>query len=414
MRSSKSFSFYRFFFCLFVFFLARVAFSLVNLRNVRQLTASGVNTNASTWLLLSDLFRTYLSMSGAFGQFFIGVVYILCSSSLKLLCSLSLKTPALKLGTWNVRTTTPGFSGDLQEVNDARKTAVIDRELSRLQMDIVALQETRLPETGSVRERDFTPFWQGKPSDGDREHGVGFAVRNRLWVPLLHQQKEQSESCLSGLQTSSRPISLISAYAPTLASTAEVKDKFYDDLSTAIRRIPDRDLLITAGDFNVRVGVDHNSWPNCLGQFGTGKMNENGQRLLELCCHHGLCISNTFFNTKPQHRVSWRHPRSKHWHQLDLILTFPTSRSLAATRAPIVTLTTLWCVAMWRSAQRVSTVRERRADLASTPGKHAIKEKWRSLRVWWRILSLAQPLQMPKTDGNTSEILKLNIRWWLP
>ena len=50
-------------------------------------------------------------------------------------------------------------------------------------------------------------------------------------------------------------------------------------------------------------------------------MNENGQRLLELCCHHSLSITNTFFMTKPQHKVSWRHPRSKHWHQLDLVLT---------------------------------------------------------------------------------------------
>ena len=25
--------------------------------------------------------------------------------------------------------------------------------------------------------------------------------------------------------------------------------------------------------------------------------------------------------TKPQHKVSWRHPRSKQWHQLDLVLT---------------------------------------------------------------------------------------------
>ena len=91
-----------------------------------------------------------------------------------------MKTAALKLGTWNVRTMTPGFSDNLQEVNDARKTAVIDRELSRLQMDIVALQETRLPETGSVRVRDFTLFWEVKPSDEVREHGVGFAVRNRL------------------------------------------------------------------------------------------------------------------------------------------------------------------------------------------------------------------------------------------
>ena len=227
-----------------------------------------------------------------------------------------MKTPALKLGTWNVRTMTPGFSDDLQEVNDARKTAVIDRELSRLQMDIVALQETRLPETGSVRERDFTLFWQGKPSNEVREHGVGFAVRNKL-LGSITPPAEGTERILSlRLQTSSGPVSLISAYAPTLASTAEAKDKFYDDLGAAIRRIPDRELLFVAGDFNARVGVDHNSWPTCLGQFGTGKMNENGQRLLELCCHHGLCVSNTFFNTKPQHRVSWRHPRSKHWHQL--------------------------------------------------------------------------------------------------
>ena len=33
-----------------------------------------------------------------------------------------------------------------------------------------------------------------------------------------------------------------------------------------------------------------------------------------------LCIASSYFRTKPQHKVSWRHPRSKHWHQLDLIL----------------------------------------------------------------------------------------------
>lgn len=38
-------------------------------------------------------------------------------------------------------------------------------------------------------------------------------------------------------------------------------------------------------------------------------------------CYHNLCVISTFFNTKPQNRVSWRHHRSKHGHQLDLILT---------------------------------------------------------------------------------------------
>ena len=33
-----------------------------------------------------------------------------------------------------------------------------------------------------------------------------------------------------------------------------------------------------------------------------------------------VCVTNSFFQTKPQHRVSWCHPRPKHWHQLDMIL----------------------------------------------------------------------------------------------
>ena len=43
--------------------------------------------------------------------------------------------------------------------------------------------------------------------------------------------------------------------------------------------------------------------------------------MLELCCYHGLCVTNTFFPCKEIHQVSWRHPRSRHWYQLDLVLT---------------------------------------------------------------------------------------------
>ena len=75
------------------------------------------------------------------------------------------------------------------------------------------------------------------------------------------------------------------------------------------------------GEFNARVGADYNSWSRSIGHFGIGKLYENGQRLLELCSYHDLCITNTFFSTKLNHRVSWRHPRSHHWHQLDLVIT---------------------------------------------------------------------------------------------
>ena len=95
-------------------------------------------------------------------------------------------------------------------------------------------------------------------------------------------------------------------------------DKFYEELDCAIKKLPTNEHLYLLGDFNARIGSDHAAWSSCIGHFGVGILNDNGQRLLELCSLHDMCISNTFFATKPWHRVSWRHPKSRHWH---LIIT---------------------------------------------------------------------------------------------
>ncbi|XP_069176039.1 uncharacterized protein [Procambarus clarkii] len=103
--------------------------------------------------------------------------------------------------------------------------------------------------------------------------------------------------------------SLINAYAPTLTSSSEAKGEFYDDLGLTLRDIPQQEPVFFLGDFNASVGSDHSSWPSYLDQFA--KMHESGQRLLEFWCRHDLCLIISFFDTKPQHKVSWRHLRSK-------------------------------------------------------------------------------------------------------
>ncbi len=128
-------------------------------------------------------------------------------------------------------------------------------------------------------------------------------------------------SLFASLPLQAQSISWASIYAPTLCSSAEIKDEFYEELETTIKEVLTAEHLFLLRDFNARIGDDHNSWPRCIGHFGIGKLNENGQRLLELCSYHDLCISNTFFSTKSCHRESWRHPRSCHWHQLDLVIT---------------------------------------------------------------------------------------------
>ena len=52
----------------------------------------------------------------------------------------------------------PGISDNYTHTGDTRKTAIIDRELSRLDVSITALQETRLHSDGSLREENYTFF----------------------------------------------------------------------------------------------------------------------------------------------------------------------------------------------------------------------------------------------------------------
>lgn len=231
---------------------------------------------------------------------------------------------ALRFGTWNVRTMRtglPDISGCSPSAQDLRKTSVIDLELTRLNVSIAALQETRLPDEGSMCEQNYKFFWKGKALNEHREYGVGFAVRNDLLSSIEGPRGISDRIMVLRLLTTCGYVTIISAYAPTLKSSAESKDEFYDQLCITMREIHPGDRILILGDFNARVGQDDQAWPECLGKYGVGKQNENGQRLLEFCCKYQLCVTNTYFKGKLMRRVSWKHPRSGYWHQLDVALT---------------------------------------------------------------------------------------------
>ena len=128
-----------------------------------------------------------------------------------------------------------------------------NNELRRLQVDIIALQETRLAENGIIRERDYSFFWEGKAADKTKEHGVGFAIKNNLLGSIIPSSERTERLLKLQLQTSAGLVSLISAYAPTLAFASELKDRFFDDLSAAISKVPLQEPLFIFSDFNARV-----------------------------------------------------------------------------------------------------------------------------------------------------------------
>ena len=119
--------------------------------------------------------------------------------------------------------------------------------------------------------------------------------------------------------TKNRFATFVSVYSPTLDSSDDVKDLFYDTLYSTLGIISQDDKIILLGDFNARVGRNHDIWHGVIGHHGVGNMNSSGHRLLSLCSELGLAMTNTFFHLRDMHKTFWMHPRSKHWHLIDYV-----------------------------------------------------------------------------------------------
>lgn len=233
-----------------------------------------------------------------------------------------MKNKTFTVASWNVRTLL-----DLKDnINrPERRTALITHELARLKIDVAALSETRLSGEGNINETctGYTVFWKGKEDGEHRIHGVGFAVRTSL-VKEHHLAPIAINERLMTLRIPlfrDRYLTLISSYAPTLNDDEDSKNRFYHQLNTVLTKVPATDKLLLLGDFNARVGRDNRLWENVMGSQGVGNCNANGLLLLGLCAEHELFITNTQFRLPNRYKTTWMHPRSKHWHLIDYVIT---------------------------------------------------------------------------------------------
>ncbi|KAI8433746.1 hypothetical protein MSG28_015725 [Choristoneura fumiferana] len=224
-------------------------------------------------------------------------------------------------GAWNVRTLLDNDGNLCPE----RKTAVVARELGRYNVDVAALSETRLPDEGQLVELGggYTFYWKGSSQSDPRRAGVGFAVRTSIAVKL-----PECPVCISDRIITLRLnlsgnnfLNIISIYAPTMGNEDSIKERFYEELCQCLSKIRPSEQILLLGDFNARVGQDHESWPNVIGKHGVGSMNSNGRMLLTLCAQYDLTITNTLFRLPDKYKTTWMHPRSKHWHLIDYAIT---------------------------------------------------------------------------------------------
>jgi len=229
------------------------------------------------------------------------------------------------LGAFNVRT-----------LKQAGQQAALVRTLDSLAIDVCCVSETRIQDPStyvnlsapSVCSR-YRLRTSGDPSSQAAGYaGVGIVLSSRAEASLVDWIPVNARLCAVRLTTSTatqrslgnkRCLFVISAYAPTDPSSEAVKDAFYQELTSLLRKAKSSDIIVLAGDLNAQVGRLGESERQLGGTFGLDtERTDNGERLLQLCADQKLFLSSTAFRHKKRRVATWRPPNSEQpWTQID-------------------------------------------------------------------------------------------------
>ena len=230
----------------------------------------------------------------------------------------------IRVGCWNVRS----LGNPTRQDSHLRNVL---RTMAEKNLHILALSEVRWPGHGAAQIGRNGIVYSGSATDDPhhRRRGVAVVLSERgasAWRFANSVMDPVSERILRlRLKSHTGYLSLIAVYAPTNEPANEEESiDFYEELQECVRQVPRGDMLLILGDCNARVGNDVMSWRGTIGQFGPEEQNKNGLHLLNFCALNGLAITNTFFQHRPCHQMTWFHPaevsQSGRGHVLDYVI----------------------------------------------------------------------------------------------
>ncbi|XP_047029965.1 uncharacterized protein LOC124637498 [Helicoverpa zea] len=215
----------------------------------------------------------------------------------------SVRELRLRYASWNVGTMT-GRGRELADV------------LKRRRINVACLQETKWK---GARAREigegYKFFYCG--SDGKR-NGVGIVLDNRLKECVVDVKRMNDRLIAVKLIVDGKAINVISVYAPQSGCEESVKEKFWEDFDCLMMNVQDSEEVYVGGDFNGHVGRESHGYERVHGGRGFGTRNASGETLLQAASAFDLAITNTWFNKREEHLVTYK--SGHHATQIDYFL----------------------------------------------------------------------------------------------
>ncbi|XP_072398398.1 uncharacterized protein [Diabrotica undecimpunctata] len=182
-------------------------------------------------------------------------------------------------------------------------------ELKNANMDIVVLTETKKKGTGTETVNNYTHIFSGIPKHQRAKRGVSVMVHKKFKHKITDFETIDENIIRVNININQTPVTILGVYAISDDESIAAKDEFFEKLNDIITNIGKSRELIILGDLNSRVGQRINS--EVIGPYGEINLNDNGERLIQVCQSHTLRIMNGFYKHKDIHKYTWvQHTRN--------------------------------------------------------------------------------------------------------
>lgn len=224
--------------------------------------------------------------------------------SYKVLQVVNKRNPYKKFGTWNART-----------MLQTEKLENVNIEMNRQNIEILGLSETRWVGNGDFTSDQYRIIHSGKQKG---KAGIAVVLNSKWAQTAIGQATISDRLVMVKLRSYPNDTIILQVYMPTSNDDIGEVEKVYEDIEELLKLIKQNDNLIIMGDFNAVIGEGSDGKE--VGNYGLGKRNDRGDRLLEFCRQHELVISNTLFNNHKIRRYTWKMPGDLGRYQIDFIL----------------------------------------------------------------------------------------------
>lgn len=113
--------------------------------------------------------------------------------------------------------------------------------------------------------------------------------------------------CVNSNRLKRRYLVVVSVNTFTDRGSSEAKDEFYKELSRLVLSVHCA-TVVGVADFNAQLGCLAKTGRHFGGSYPVpAERTDNGDRIIQVCSHHRLLLTNTNFCHEEQHQLT-RHP----------------------------------------------------------------------------------------------------------